>query len=278
MNIPSNVIIKKKTGPSENYSKEKFYRSLTLAGLDNLDIENISKEIEKKLDIKNLSTTDLYNESYPLIYKKSRLAGMKYSLKNALFLLGPSGFIFEKFIARCLASENFVAENDLILEGHCVRHEVDLKASKGDLIILAEIKFHNRPETKNDLKTALYVKARMDDLKLNPANKFNYFFLISNTSFSKDAIKYSTCAGLNLIGYNFPLDRNLYDIITDHKLYPITCLPWLKKKDIDYLLNSSVIILPDLFENKDLLKKLSYSDETINNFIKFYNKHYMDNK
>ena len=46
-------------------------------------------------------------------------------------------------------------------------------------------------DIKNDLKTVLYVKARMDDLRMVKENNFNDFFLVSNTSFSKDAIKFA---------------------------------------------------------------------------------------
>jgi hypothetical protein len=273
MNIHSQTTLKKSSGLAENYSALKFKRSLKFTGLEEKDTEEISKVIEESLSSENLTTVDIFNKTKEMIFNKSHIAGFKYSLKNAILQLGPSGFAFEKFIARALETEKYLAETDILLEGRCVRHEVDIRATKENSIILAECKFHNSQETKNDLKVALYVKARMDDLKSNLENKFDDFFLISNTSFSSDAIKYANCAGLKLLGFNYPVHKNLYHIIEENKYYPITCLPWLKKSDVAHLLDKNIILIHDLYKNLNLLKTLNYDIPTIENFKLNYEKH-----
>ena len=61
---------------------------------------------------------------------------------------------------------------------------------------LIECKSHNRFGIKNDIKTALYVKARWDDLKEGPdGKKVESFVLASNTSFTKDALVYAEGTG-----------------------------------------------------------------------------------
>jgi hypothetical protein len=133
--------------------------------------------------------------------------------------------------------------------------------------LLAECKFHNHQETKNDLKIALYVKARMDDLKSHPSNQFDDFYLISNTSFSKDAIQYAACSNLMLLGYNYPFKKNLYQLIEEYHLYPITCIPWIKKNDMVELLESNVILVKDLTQNPNILIKMGYDQNLVDDFF-----------
>jgi hypothetical protein len=274
MNIPNFTLLKKKSGITENYSKEKLKKSILRIGLEEKDSEDLAKEIEDSLTPDNLDTTKIYDKTHEMLYKRSHIACFKYSLRTAILALGPSGFIFEKYIAKALEEEGYQSETNLYYEGCCVRHEVDLKASKDNYTLLAECKFHNNQDTKNDLKTVLYVKARMDDLKSNPNNQFTDFFLISNTSFSSDAIKYSKCAGLKLLGFNYPEDETLYKLLEKNKHYPITSIPWLKKSDINFLFDNHIILIHDLYKNLNLLEKRNYSKEEIENFKINYEKYF----
>jgi len=255
----------KSSGLSEEYSPEKLMRSLHLSGLAPSESEEVLTKVETEIikdDGKAEETTEqIFKKAREIVYKKSHLAGLKYSLKAAILDLGPTGFIFERFIAMALEYQGYKTKVDIILKGHCVNHEVDIYAKNSDSVILGECKFHNIPNVKNDLKTALYVKARMDDLKENKENKFNEFYLISNTSFSKDAIQYAHCSGLRLIGFNYPEKKNLYDLIEENYLYPITSLIHLKKSDITMLLDKGIIICKDLCEKVDELYALGYKRE-----------------
>jgi hypothetical protein len=67
--------------------------------------------------------------------------------------------------------------------------------------IVAEIKFHNKRKIRTDLKVALYVKERDDDLE-----KAGFFegkkpikALITNTTFSTNAKDFGRCAKMTLI-------------------------------------------------------------------------------
>lgn len=273
MSFLSDKLIKKSSGKLERFSDEKIKKSLRFAGLVTDETDEITKELKDKISSDNLSTEDIFNRTKEIVFKKSHIAGYKYSLKNAIMELGPEGFVFEKFIARALEAEGFKVNLDLQMEGHCVTHEVDIKAQKNDYTLLAECKFHNSQEIKNDLKVALYVKARMDDLKENKENIFNDFYLISNTSFSKEAIKYAECSGVKFIGFNYPIERNLYQMIEEDKHYPITCIPWLRKEDVKDLLSKNIILTHDLYANLFLLKKLGYHENEIQVFKETYEKH-----
>lgn len=270
MNLHKNTMIRKSTGEIENFSSDKFKRSLAHAGLIQKESEDVAGELSSQINSNDITTEDIYKRTKEIVFRKSHLAGVKYSLKNAILELGPSGFVFEKFIAKNLEAEKYQTEINLNLVGHCVGHEIDFKATRDGHKILGECKFHNHQETKNDIKIALYVKARMDDLRANPENQFDDFYLISNTSFSKDAIKYSQCAGLKLLGYNYPPERNLYQMIEMHKHYPITCIPWLKKNEISDLISKNIILTHDLYEQVDILKKYGYQQSQIDHFKEIY--------
>lgn len=57
--------------------------------------------------------------------------------------LGPSGFPFEKFISEILKFQGFAVQVGVIVEGHCVKHEIDVVAEKGEEHFMIECKFHN---------------------------------------------------------------------------------------------------------------------------------------
>lgn len=275
MNISTNTPIKKSSGKFENYSPEKIRKSLLKSGLETTYAEEIEHELAKTLGPNETSTEDIFNKAKEIVFRKSTFAGINYSLKNAIIKLGPGGFVFEKFIAKALETENYYTETNLHLEGVCIKHEIDVRGKKNGYTMLAECKFHHNQDIINDVKVALYVKARMDDLKNNPVNQFNDYYLISNTSFSKDAIKYSQCAGLKLLGFNYPQEKTLYKLIEEGKHFPITCIPWLKKSDIQFLLEQGVILIRELYSRIDLLYQLNCRPSDIEHFKNDYQSYFL---
>src|SRR3972149_4640100 len=90
---------------------------------------------------------------------------MRYSIKKAISDLGPSGYPFERYFARVLEAYGYSSELNLIVEGHCVSHEVDILARKGGGLYVIECKYHNDGGKPTDVKTALYVHSRFMDIK-----------------------------------------------------------------------------------------------------------------
>ena len=87
-----------------------------------------------------------------------------YSIRRALLEMGPDGFPFEKLVSRLFQIWGYETLTDQTCLGTCVAHEVDVVAWKDDELSMVEAKFHNEFGLKSDLKVALYVKARYDDL------------------------------------------------------------------------------------------------------------------
>lgn len=275
MNVTPKTDVKKSTGHFEKYSAEKIKKSLERSGLNAEETINVQNELESKLTNQVVSTNEIFDTTKELIFKKSHFfAGVKYSLKNAILLLGPNGFVFEQFLAKALAKEGYQTKTNIIMQGRCIQHEIDISAQKDNYQMLIESKFHNDQEIKNDLKTVLYVKARMDDLRMVKENIFNDFFLVSNTSFSKDAIKFSECSNLKLLGYNYPEKKTLYQLIEEGHHYPITCLPWIKKSDLKFFFEKNILTLHELYQSIQILKDLNYSKELISDFLTNYECHF----
>ncbi len=181
-------------------------------------------------------------------------------MKRAIAELGPSGFPFEKFISEIYKAKGYEAITGQIVAGSCVDHEIDVVAWKDRELVMVEAKFHNEPGLKSDLKVALYVKARYDDLKDNEYDyggknhKISDFYLFTNTKFTDHAIRYAECKGLSLVGWNYPPKGNLEDLVTETKLHPLTSLVTLSQTEKRTLLDNGLILCRHVAEHKNDLQ------------------------
>lgn len=270
-NIQSSNVIKS-NGDIERFSMNKFKKSLKRTGLQSTDCHEITKQVLGRIH-PGIRTKDIYNETFKLIRKKSPIAAIHYSLKKAIQDLGPTGFIFELFVARYFETIGYKTYVGTTLQGQFVKHEVDVVAIKKNYMVCVECKFHNMVQTKNDIKVVLYVKSRWDDLKKGPDGKYlREFYVVSNTSFTKDALVYSNGTGLKLLGVNSPENESFLDKIKKHKLYPITSLRKLKKLYCQELIREKFILCSDLLDKREVLKKIGMSDEEIKNLYLDINK------
>lgn len=250
----------KHNGEVENFDRHKLAVSLLKSGATDEQTEEIVSHIEKELK-DGMSTDEIYKHASFLLKKKSRKAEVSYSLKRAVMELGPSGFPFEKFIAEVLKEKGFTTMNNVIVQGHCAEHELDVLAYNENKLISIEAKFHNSLGIKSDLKTALYVKARFDDLKTETYNygkerQFNENWLVTNTKFTSSALKYAKCNGMILISWTYPKVGNLQDLIEDSGLHPITCLNSLSNKQKADILKSGTVLCKKLPTDSSALESL----------------------
>jgi hypothetical protein len=141
-------------------------------------------------------------------------------------------------------------------------------AEKDGECFYIECKFHNRIGIKNDIKTALYVKARWDDLKGgSEGKKLTGFFLVSNTAFSLDAITYAKGTGLKLLGVNTPQERSFLEEIKALHLYPITSLKRLPKLIKNELLLQNILLAKDLPNHVNQLLRMGMEEREIEALI-----------
>ena len=258
------IQIVKNNGAIVSFDSSILFRSLLNAGANKDYAKDIVRRIEA--DIKNGDTTSLiYKKAFDILYKESESVAMQYSLKKALFGLGPTGFQFEKFVSELFKRKGYSTAVGVHLKGTCIEHEVDVHAVGKERIAI-EAKFHNDIRTRTDVKTVLYIKARFDDLLGKTHNKTFSFrkekgivdrcILITNTKFSSSAIKYAKCAGIELIGWGFPANNSLQKIIDEVDAHPVTCLPSIDNSSLRKLYENDIVTCRTLLDNTEILASL----------------------
>lgn len=258
------IYITKADGTKEKFDVAKLENSLKKAGAGSKVAEEIVTSVQKELT-DGLTTKEIYHRAFDLLRKEEKPIALKYSLKRAIMELGPSGFPFEKFIAEIFRYKGYTAETGKIVKGFCVEHEVDVVAWDDKKLVMCEAKFHNDPGMKSDLKVALYVKARFDDLrkmtfKYGKERRLDEGWLITNTKFSSTAIEYGSCqGGLIMIGWNYPPRGNLHDMVLEAKLHPVTCLTSLTGREKKFLLSQGLVLCKSVIENPGLLPLMGLS-------------------
>ena len=98
--------------------------------------------------------------------------------------------------------------------------------------------------------------------------KLNEGWLITNTKFTDQAIKYGECQGIKMIGWNYPIKGNLHDIIEELHLHPFTCLVSLSNIHKKSLLSHGVVLCTDILNNPHYLKEIGMNPMEIENVIK----------
>ena len=265
----NNVCIIKASGEEQPFSEWKLRNSLRRSGADEATIDNVVSTIKRELR-DGMTTRQIYSRAFSLI-RKNKVVAIQYSLRQAIMELGPTGFPFEKFIGEVLKTRGFSVRVGVLLRGFCVTHEVDVLASRDDKHIFVEAKFHNRHGVKSDLKDALYVKARFDDLRaIHRRHEKNIRtpiihegWLITNTKLTTKAKRYGRCAGLTVIGWNYPAKGNLQDLIIESKVHPITCLTTLSTARKRAVFENGIVLCRDLLRRRDLLRALGMSERGI---------------
>lgn len=256
----------KTDGTVEAFDGNKLEASLRKSGASERTAERIRHTIEATI-APGAMTNEIYRRAFQMLRHDAREAAARYSLRRALFEFGPSGHPFEDFVAELFKKEGWLVEWRRMIPGRCVSHEVDVYATRGGERLAAELKYHNDPGYKTDVKTALYVKARFDDIWQCDASKqtcpVDHGMLITNTKFTSQAIQYAKCSGLELLGWSYPHDGNLYDRIVSNGLYPITALTTLKKSEKRLLIDQGVVTCELLRERKDLMRQMNMTPERI---------------
>lgn len=248
--------IVKADGTSEAFDNHKLLGSLARAGADPAAAHEISIQVADEL-FDGITTQEIYRRAFARLREHRRGIAARYSLKRAVWDFGPSGFPFETYVAALLKAEGWEASTDRIVQGACVEHEVDVVAHKGTEFLFVEAKFHNSPGFKTDLKTALYVKARMDDIRAARAAKKGKVaetelvrgLLVTNTKFTTHASHYASCAGLELLSWEQPSGHTLHDRIDAAGLYPITALTSLNRREKMLLLEKRIVLCSELIGN-----------------------------
>ncbi len=252
MSLP---VITKADGSTEIFDPVRLTASLERAGAGSHTAERIAATITSSVT-PGASSKEIYTRAFTLLRKEARPVAARYALRRALLDLGPTGHPFEDFISHLYRTEGWQVETRKNIRGHCVTHEVDLYASHPEKheYLAAELKYHNDPGYKTDLKTALYVKARFEDIfTCDPAVRacdLDRGILVTNTKFTSEAIAYADCSGVELLGWGYPVHESLFMRMSRARVYPVTTLMSLSLSEKRLLMEAGVIAVDQLMLNR----------------------------
>lgn len=246
--MPSLIKVIKYNGEIEPFSVKKVYNSAMRAGASSSLAKEISREIEKEV-YQNITTAEIFKRIRNRLKKENLQLAMRFSLKDAMKKIGPAGFVFEDFVRRVLSYYEMRMEPSMIIRGKCSQYEIDFLAFKDELVYLGECKYRNKSGDKVDVNVCLKSFAILDDVKNSGRfkDKSVNFLIVTNAQFTDEAIRYSSCKGLELLGWNYPKDEGLEDMIEAKKLYPITILPSFKGYLAEVLKKERVMLVSDVF-------------------------------
>ncbi len=272
-NIVSVIYVKKNSGDLVPFEFHKLRKALKRSGATQGDLLRVEQEVFEQL-YDGISTKRIYQIAYNILRSQSKNAAGRYRLKKAIFDLGPSGYPFEKLMGRLFMNDGYKVEVGKIVQGQCITHEVDVVAENDDEIIMVECKFHHQQGRKSDVKVALYIKSRFDDIKaqikkegLYPNKKFRGF-IATNTRFTDDARAYATCSNVSLISWDFPAEKNLQSWMEGTSYHLITALSSASKRDKQMLLENDIVLCRDVIEKHQEILELGISEPNLRKMTK----------
>lgn len=262
----------KNSGDIVDFSRNKLKRSLLRSGASANEVEKIILTVESQLH-DGMSTRHIYRMVGKMLKKISNSHAARYNLRTAIQQLGPAGFFFEKFVAHIFMSEGYETKTNLILQGKCVTHEIDVVIRKNKILTMIECKFHARNAAVSDVKVPMYILSRFNDLKdkkhriFNEMDTINNCKIVTNNRFTSDAETFANCMGLDLLSWDYPPNDSLKTKIDDNALYPVTCLTTLSMVEKEKLLILEVILVKQLIESPDMLAAIGISDNRRKNIL-----------
>ncbi len=258
------MIVTKASGEQEEFSRDKLKQTCLRAGAPEWLADKVVKDVEKKM-FEGISTKQILKIALGILDREMPHVAAKYDLKGAIMRLGPAGYDFENLIGELLQEYGYLTRVHNIVKGYCIEHEVDVITEK---VVdgtretgMVECKYHNASGIFSGVKDVLYSYARFEDLqqgaKFSKIN-FTQCWLVSNTKFSSDVIKYASCKNIVLIGWKHPEgDRtngngipSLKRMLDEKKLYPITALRSIDRNSQEKLASAGLMFCRDLVRTK----------------------------
>lgn len=268
------IQVTKASGQTEEFDEGKLIQNLKFAKIPADIAADAANYVKNRLE-DQISTAKIHDYVQEYLNKNNLIGyALHYDLKNALLRLGPSGYAFEKFIAKVLAAYGYLTRQGLTIQGKCVTHEIDVDAQKAGQHFLVECKFHNQPGTKTDVQVALYTYARFLDVRAaletsaDHSQQYHQAWLVTNTKVTKDVLDYARCMDMKVLAWGYPQMGSLREIIISSGLHPVTILAGLHPNQYQSLFEHDIVTCADLkraIDNNDL--PVTYSQEQKQNLL-----------
>jgi len=243
----------------EPFSEQKVIESIRRARIPHALRGEVLTHVKSKL-YEGISTQEIYQHILEFLSKSPHpYIKTRYSLKEAIMQLGPTGYPFEDFISKLLQSQGYSTRVRQILSGKCVSHEIDVIAEKDGKAAMIEAKFHNSSGVRSEVHVALYTHSRFEDIQFR--NHINEAWLVTNTKTTIDANTYAACVGMRVISWNYPEGAGLREMIENTRLHPVTMLTTLSQSQKMTLLENHIVLCKEILEKPELTDMLYLSQQ-----------------
>lgn len=239
----------KKGGGKELFTPQKLCDSMTMVGASPELAQQICSIVDESVE-SGTSTDQIFTTTKRYLKEFDPKISALYALERGLGALGPSGFIFEQYVAALFNEMDYDVQTNLHAEGEGVTHEIDVWAEKGNVVYVIEAKYRNDYASKTHINQVMYADARMQDIKRQARKQGDYrefyMWVVTNTRFTDNAINYVEYRDMQLMGWDYPKYINLKKIVSDRKLYPVTILSSITKKLLKQFSADGVILVKTL--------------------------------
>jgi hypothetical protein len=236
--------VTKRSGDVEDFDRSKTRTAVMRAGASPAEADQIVDRLMPRL-YEGITTEEIYRQVRAMLDARS---ATRFGLKKAILALGPDGRNFETLVFHLFQAMGYQARVREIVQGKCITHEIDVTLEKDQERYMVECKFHNSLSMKCAIQTALYTYGRY--LDVDAAFDLKCPYLVTNTRFSSEVVKYADCISMRLIGWKYPEQGGLEELIERYRLYPITMLD-LKKSEIRTLLEKDMVLVADVMRRKN---------------------------
>ncbi len=247
--------VTKSDGSLQRFDPVKVRRTLQNLGLAAEDVDRIADEIEESVP-DGMKTAAVFRMIRARARAVRPAAGHRTDLKRALSLLRPKPD-FEEFVRILLREHGYRVEAGCVLAGRCGEHEVDAIASKDGVTIFVEVKHHASHRRMTGLDEGRIARAIIEDLQEGfrfgqCTVSIDGALIVCNTRLSEHAKHYATCRGIEHIGWDCPVERNLRTMIEETRSYPITIVSGVGPSVTARLADAGIL----------MAKEVAYGDAT----------------
>lgn len=252
------IQVKKHSGELVPFEPKKLRHSLSKSEASEEEVDKVFERIQPRL-YNGITTRELYELAFDLLKNHRDSYAARYSLKKALRDLGPEGFYFEKWIGKLFANAGYQTITGKTVQGHAVTHEIDVIATKNEMMLAIECKFRNDVDAKISVTTPMYFISRVKDIKglsfsfFETPQEFTDGWLVTNAYLTSDSIRFGEYYNLNMLAWDYPPQNNIKNQVDNLALYPVTCLTNLNSMEKSTLLKNGCILVKDLVENPEYL-------------------------
>ena len=266
------VFVIKADGNRQLFDREKVVKTCLRMGASRKIAGDIAESVEKRL-FDGIPTSKILQMTFSLLRKYKPAIRHLLDLRKGLSLMD-SKPEFENFVQILLAHNGFEVTPNRLVIGKCVKHEVDAIARKDGVTYFVEAKHHVNYHTPTGLDESRIARAVLEDVAegfaLGKSNmRIDRAMIVTNTRYSEHARRYGKCRNILQIGWSSPANLSLQNMIEEKNLYPLSCLRDLKRETKTKLVNSGIVLMKQLFEEKPstLARKTGVQKKTLKQII-----------